>query len=140
MIRQYRAEGVVEAVRYRRRRFPVKYSGPDVGRLAAVDRAHGWLSGPATRRIFQREHQQFGKAEYARLAEISVAHLYNLRRSPGYRKLAAKWEPTRPTATSIGERRKPDPGTAWFSAHRPPCIKAIGMEPKGYITSMQWMR
>ena len=43
------------------------------------------------------------------MAEISVAHLYNLRRSPGYRKLAAKWEPTRPTATSIGERRKPDP-------------------------------
>src|SRR5438552_7001291 len=109
LIRQYRAEGVVEAVRYRRRRFPVKYSGPDVGRLAAVDRAHGWLSGPATLRIFQREHQQFGKAEYARLAEISVAHLYNLRRSPGYRKLAAKWEPTRSTATSIGERRKPDP-------------------------------
>ena len=49
------------------------------------------------------------KAEYACLAEISVAHLYNLRRSPGYRKLAAKWEPTRPTATSIGERRRPDP-------------------------------
>jgi hypothetical protein len=47
LIRKYRAEGVVEAVRYRRRRFPVKYTGQDVARLAAVDRAHGWLSGPA---------------------------------------------------------------------------------------------
>jgi transposase InsO family protein len=109
LIRKYRAEGVVEAVRYRRRRFPVKYGSQDVARLATVDRAHDWLSGPATVCIIQRECQQFGKTEYARLAKISVAHLYNLRRSPGYRKLAAKWEPTRPTAISIGERRKPDP-------------------------------
>jgi transposase InsO family protein len=43
------------------------------------------------------------------LARISVAHLYNLRRSARYRKLAAKWEPTRPSAVTIGERRKPDP-------------------------------
>jgi len=109
LIRQYRAEGVVEAAPYRRRRFPVKYSREDVARLAAVDRAHGWLSGPATVRILRRECEQFRKTEYARLAEISVAHLYNLRHSPGYRKLAAKWEPTRPTATSIAERRRPDP-------------------------------
>jgi transposase InsO family protein len=109
LIRQYRAEGVVEAVQYRRRRFAVKYSSQDVARLAEVDRAHGWLSGPATVRIVQRESQQFGKTEYARLGEISVAHLYNLRGGVAYRKLAAKWEPTRPAATSIGERRKPDP-------------------------------
>jgi len=109
LIRKYRAEGVVEPTSYRRRRFAVKYSSQDVALLAEVDRAHDWLSGPATVRIMQREHQQFGKGEYARLGEISVAHLYNLRRSPGYRKLAAKWEPTRPTAVAIGERRKPDP-------------------------------
>jgi transposase InsO family protein len=109
LIRKYRAEGVVEAVPYRRRRFPMKYTSQDVARLAEVDRAHGWLSGPATVRIFQREHQQYGKAEYARLGEISVAHLYNLRGSARYRKLAAKWEPTRPVATMIGERRQPDP-------------------------------
>jgi len=109
LIRKYRAEGVVEAAPYRRRRFPVKYSKQDLARLAEVDRAHGWLSGPATVRIFQREHQQFGKAEYARLGGISVAHLYNLRGSAEYRKLAGKWEATRPTATMIGERRQPDP-------------------------------
>src|SRR5580698_575339 len=67
LIRQYRVEGVVQATQYRRRRFPVKYSQQDLGLLAGVDRAHGWLSGPATVRIIQREEQQFGKAEYARL-------------------------------------------------------------------------
>jgi transposase InsO family protein len=77
--------------------------------LAEVDRAHNWLSGPATVRILKREHEQFGKTEFARLAEISVAHLYNLRRGAGYRKMVAEWEPTRPSAITIGERRKPDP-------------------------------
>src|SRR5450432_1344481 len=43
------------------------------------------------------------------MAGISVAHRYHLRGSARYRKLAAKWEPTRPSASAIGERRKPDP-------------------------------
>ena len=109
LIRQYRREGVVEAMEYRRRRFAVKYTSRDIAVLAEADRAHEWLSGPATVHILKRENEQFGRAECARLAEISVAHLYNLRRSVGYRKLAAQWEPTRPSAIGIGERRKPDP-------------------------------
>jgi transposase InsO family protein len=109
LIRQYRQRGVVEAVAYWRRRFPAKYTGRDVALLAEVDRAHGWLSGPATVRILKREHEEFGKAEYAQLAGIAVAHVYNLRRSAGYRKLAARWEPTQPSGIAIGERRKPDP-------------------------------
>jgi len=109
LIRQYRQAGVVEAVRYRRRRFATKYTSRDVALLVELDRAHDWLSGPATVRILKREYEQYGKAEYARLAGISVAHLYNLRGSEGYRKLAARWEPTRSSAISIGERRKPDP-------------------------------
>jgi len=109
LIRQYREDGVVEAVAYRRRRFPTKYTARDIELLAAVDRAHEWLSGPATVHILKREYAQFGKAEHARLAQISVAHLYNLRRSAHYRKLAAKWEPTKPSTIAIGERRRPDP-------------------------------
>jgi transposase InsO family protein len=109
LIRQYRAGGVVIAAAYRRRSFPSKYSSQDIALLAELDRAHNWLSGPATVHILKREQKQFGKSEYARLAGISVAHLYNLRQSVSYRNLAAKWEPTRPTAIGIGERRKPDP-------------------------------
>lgn len=109
LIRQYRAVGVVKEAAYRRRRFARKYSSQDIALLAELDRAHGWLSGPATVHILKREQEQFGKCEYARLAGISVAHLYNLRRSVSYRKLAAKWEPTRPSAIAIGERRRPDP-------------------------------
>ncbi|MGH8415389.1 MAG: integrase [Terriglobia bacterium] len=109
LIRQYVRTGRVQAQPSRRRRFPQKYSAEDVRLLAEVDRAHERLSGPATRRILQREHQEFGKQEFARLAQISVSHLYNLRGSVAYRKQAGVFEPTRPSAVSIGERRKPDP-------------------------------
>ena len=74
-----------------------------------MDRAHERLSGPATRRILQREYEQYGNQQYERLAKISVAHLYNLRASARYRNQAAVFEPTRPTAAAIGERRRPDP-------------------------------
>src|SRR6266700_2142835 len=109
LIRQYRQGGVVEVARYGRRRFATKYTSRDVALLAEVDRAHGWLSGPATLHVLKREHEQFGKDKYAHLAEISVAHLYNLRGSAAYRRVAANWQPTRPRAIGIGERRKPDP-------------------------------
>jgi transposase InsO family protein len=109
LVRGYRDTGRVAEQPYRRHKFSRKYMAADTVLLAEVDRAHERLSGPATRRILKREYEQFGKPQYVRLAEISVAHLYNLRQSQRYRKLAAVFEPTRPTPVSIGERRKPDP-------------------------------
>ena len=110
LIRQWRQRGIVKPKPHRRHRFPSKYTRRDAEMLADLDQAHGWLSGPATVRILKREYEQFSQAEYQRLAGISVAHLYNLRRSPRYRKLAAEWKPTHASTVCIGERRKPDPG------------------------------
>ncbi len=67
------------------------------------------MSGPATRRILEREYQDYGKPEYQRLASISVAHLYNLRHHQRYRERRLNYTKTRPTAVSIGERRRPGP-------------------------------
>jgi len=108
LIRQYHSDGALEAVAYRRRRFPTRYTSRDVALLAEVDRAHDWLNRPATVHILKREYEQFGKPEHARLAQISVAHLYNLRGSARYRKVSARWEATQPGGIPIGERRKPD--------------------------------
>lgn len=109
LIRQYRRTGEVRVREYRRRRFPTVYTVADVRLLAQVDRAHERLSGPATRRILEREYREYGRQEYARLAKISVAHLYNLRHREDYRKAAAYHQSTRPAVVSIGERRRPDP-------------------------------
>jgi transposase InsO family protein len=109
LIRAYRKEGEIRVQGGGRRRFPMKYTVQDLELLIEVDRAHQRLSGPATRRILEREWQVFGRKEYARLAEISVAHLYNLRRSVGYRQRAAEFTATSPSGIAIGERRRPDP-------------------------------
>jgi transposase InsO family protein len=109
LIARYRAHGEVQASTYRRRRFPQRYTRADIELLATVDEAHETLSGPATRRILQREYQHYGKPEYQRLASISVAHLYNLRHHQRYRERRLNYTKTRPTAVSIGERRRPNP-------------------------------
>jgi transposase InsO family protein len=109
LIARYTATGRVRPTVYRRRRFPDRYTRADIELLAGVDEAHETLSGPATRRILERELQLYGKQEYARLAAISVAHLYNLRKTQRYRERRLNYVKTRPTAVSIGERRKPQP-------------------------------
>ncbi len=68
LIQQYRQGGELQPARYRRHRFARKYTPADVELLAAVDEAHETLSGPATRKILEREYQQYQQREYERLA------------------------------------------------------------------------
>lgn len=110
LIARYAASGRVEPTVYRRHRFPERFTRADIELLAAVDEAHETLSGPATRRILEREVTLYGRQQYARLATISVAHLYNLRKSQRYRERRLNYTQTRPTTVAIGERRKPEPG------------------------------
>jgi transposase InsO family protein len=109
LIAAYGKTGRVKAAAYQRTKFPARYNATDVNLLAYVDQAHGNLSGPATRRILEREFSEYGQAAYQRLATISVAHLYRLRNSEAYRKRNASYQPTRPTPIPIGQRRKPQP-------------------------------
>jgi transposase InsO family protein len=109
LIARYAACGRVVATVYQRRHFPQRYTQSDIELLASVDEAHETLSGPATRHILEREFQVYGRPEYARLATISVGHLYNLRHSRRYRERLLNYTKTRPTAVQIGERRRPQP-------------------------------
>ena len=92
-----------------RRRFARQYTSADVVLLAGVDSAHEDLSGPAVRRILQREYAVYGQKEYERLAQISASHIYNVRRSATYRKQRVRMHRTQGRQVGIGERRKPDP-------------------------------
>ena len=109
LITAYQRTGRVQAVAYQRTRFATRYTAADLNLLAYVDKAHGNLSGPATRRILEREYHEYGQAAYQRLSTISVAHLYRLRNSQAYRKRNTSYQPTRPTPIPIGERRQPKP-------------------------------
>jgi hypothetical protein len=109
LIASYVESGHVTAAAYRRRKFPTRYSQADVELLAYVDRSHGNLSGPATKRILEREYREYGQQAFQRVSEISVAQIYRFRNSEAYRKRNTSYQPTRPTPIAIGERRKPQP-------------------------------
>src|ERR1700688_3449019 len=76
LIAGHRKTGQVKTAAYQRIKFARRYTAADVELLAYVDKAHGNLSGPATRRILEREYWEYGQAVYARLAGISVAQIY----------------------------------------------------------------
>lgn len=90
--------------------FAYRYTLADQGALAELDALHGQLSGPATRKLAERAFRLFGDARYERLAGISVAHLYNLRRAAGYQRArGAVPQKTRTVQHPIGIRRAPQP-------------------------------
>jgi transposase InsO family protein len=90
--------------------FARRYTGTDVALLAEVDRAMGTLSGPATACVLRRQRDVFGDTRFERLGSISVAHLYNLRASAGYRAQRIVLTKTRGgKAATIGVRKAPAP-------------------------------
>ncbi len=109
LIGQYNRTGQLRRREYRRHRFPKKYSLGDMGLLAKTDELHGYLSGPATKKIMEREYWVYGHEEFRNISMISVAHLYNLRRSNAYRSINRHYTKTKPSVVRIGERAKPDP-------------------------------
>ena len=110
LIGQYAESGIVKSRQGRGQRFSARYTPADIALLAEVDEAHETLSGPATQKILYRQYHEFADAGYERLAEISVAHIYNLRKRRSYRERRMVFTKTRPTPVSIGERRQPAPG------------------------------
>lgn len=92
-----------------RHRFAVHYTPADIRLLAKTDELHETLSGPATKKIFERAFEVFGNAAFERLASISVSHLYTLRKSTRYKKRRQYFTKTKSRSLPIGQRRKPTP-------------------------------
>jgi len=109
LIRRYQRTGQLKVTQYRRHRFPKKYTLSEIELLARTDELHDWLSGPATKKIMEREYEVYGHSEFGNISRISVAHLYNLRRSNTYRNITRRFTKTKPAVSRIGERARPDP-------------------------------
>jgi len=89
--------------------FARTYTKPDIELLAETDNLHERLSGPATKKLFQRAYEVYGDIRFVRLKGISVAHLYNLRGSKPYKLRCLIISKTRPVKVNIGLRCKPQP-------------------------------
>jgi hypothetical protein len=120
----------------RRHRFPTRYTRADIELLAQVDEAHETLSGPATRRILEREFRDYGKPEFERLAAISNGHLYNLRRTPryhqrlqNYRRVDTVHQGDTENAKGVFHLNAVDEITQWEIAAAVPRISEALLEP-----------
>ena len=110
LLAQYRdTRSLKPLARASRTSFARQYGPADVALLAETDTLHDTLSGPATKVLFKRAFSVFGDARFARLSQISVSHLYNLRRDERYRKQRVLWQRTRASPVAIGTRRAPAP-------------------------------
>ena len=110
LIAQYRdTQSLKPRKRVSRTSFARQYMAEDIALLAQTDGLHDTLSGPATKVLLRRAVEHFGDARYERLSQISVSHLYNLRRSEPYRKQRLVWHRTRPAPVAIGIRKAPAP-------------------------------
>jgi transposase InsO family protein len=110
LIGQYLGSGrLVQRYRATTTSYVRKFTPQDIVLLAELDSLHGTLSGPATRVLLVRAFHLFGQPRYARLATISVAHLYNLRAKPLYQRRRIHYSKTQTRPSSIGIRRAPAP-------------------------------
>ena len=92
-----------------RHKFSSTYTLADKLLLVETDNAHQRLSGPATRKLFQRQFKVYGDERFVRLQHISSAHIYNLRGSKEYKRRAQTFAGTKSVHVPIGVRRRPDP-------------------------------
>ncbi len=109
LIGKYNRRGGLRKAQYRRHRFPARYTTADIALLARTDELHGYPSGPATKKIMEREWKVYGHLEFEDISRISIAHLYNLRRSHLYRSITRRYARTKPAVVRIAERARPEP-------------------------------
>ena len=89
--------------------FARKYTAGDVELLVQMDRANEDVCGPAIVHLLYRAYTVYGDQNYKRLADLSVSHLYNLRKSTGYQSRRTRFTKTQSACNPIGVRKAPKP-------------------------------
>ncbi len=120
LVKQWHTNRLVKVPLAKRYKAPVapfarKYTSLDIELLVEMDKAHEDVCGPAIVHLLKRAHKEYGDVRYARLADLSSSHLYNLRKSAGYKARRVSFNKTHPVRNNIGVRKAPRPnGRAGF--------------------------
>jgi len=110
LVKKKKKFGKIKLSQTKKNVFPTFYGTSDIARLIETDNAHGRLSGPATKRILEREYSTYGNISYERISHISAPHIYNIRKSSRqYKSNILFVAKTQSVNRNIGERRKPIP-------------------------------
>lgn len=108
MIERHNERGVLQRFHKTINGFEQIYQSSDIRLLAELDQRHDTPNGFRVKKLCERAYHEFDEQAYQRLSSISVSHIYNLRKSAGYKKIRVHYEKTKsPKGVHIGERRKP---------------------------------
>ncbi len=109
-INQYHKTGQVRVKEYERHKFQKKYTPQDIQLLAKTARLHDSPNGAALKKTLARMARKYGKEEYLNIANISVSHIYNLKKKVSYLRSISFYQKTRKgKGKAIGLRGKPQP-------------------------------
>ncbi len=120
--------------------FARKYTASDIELLVEMDRANEDVCGPAVVHLLQRAYSVYGDPRYERLADLSVSHLYNLRKSTGYQARRTRFTKTRPVCNPLACARHHGPMDVRAGCALTPFTKATWTASRGSITSLASMR
>lgn len=108
-IAQYKETGRIKERLYKRNRFNKRYSMEDIRLLAETDELHSFPNGVALKKILKRMAEMYGDKRYENISNISMQHIYNMRKSVPYLRITKNYKKTKPAVVNIGERRRPEP-------------------------------
>jgi len=110
-IHQYRKTGQVKIKEYDRHKFEKKYIPQDIRLLAKTAELHDSPNGAALKKTLERMAGEYGQEEYRNIADISVSHIYNLKKKVPYLRSVNFYQKThKGKGKAIGQRCKPEPG------------------------------
>jgi len=109
LISKHRKTGKIDWKPAKNNGFCQRYSHKDIEILATIDEHHDRPCGQTIKALCQHAAELFGEKKHENLANISVAHIYNLRGSRIYKNKRTHFEKTHSKKSSIGVRQKPHP-------------------------------
>lgn len=109
LVKKKKRNGRILQIIGTRHYFPKVYGTDDIARLIETDNAHGLMSGKATKEILRRQYETFEDLRFEKIRHISVAHIYNLRKTRQYESHILYITKTRAVNANIGIRKKPQP-------------------------------
>lgn len=84
------------------------YTASDISLLSTVSNAYHGQNGNALKKVLREMYTIHKDERFKRLCNISVSHIYNLKKTNIYVSNTLEYTKTQATKVSIGERRKPD--------------------------------
>jgi len=109
-IKEYKETGRVRLKEYKRNKFEKKYTNKDILLLAKTAELHDHPNGGSLKKTLERMANIYGEEEYRNISNVSVSHIYNLKKTVLYKRSVTFYQETKKAkGRTIGERCKPEP-------------------------------